>query len=79
MTGIAFCRKPPRTLARSKLMRWAQGGSDRRWQDKAPKVRAAGWGVKNPRIPVALHTLRNIPRNLRFSATRFCRSAFYTL
>jgi hypothetical protein len=35
MTGIAFCRKPPPALARSKLMRWALGGSDRRWQDKA--------------------------------------------
>jgi hypothetical protein len=30
MTGIALCRKPLRVLARSKLMRWALGGSGER-------------------------------------------------
>ncbi len=79
MTGIAFCRKRPAALARSKLMRGALRGSDRRWQDKAPKVRAVGWGPEYPRIPGLLQTLRNIPRNLRFSATRYCHSAFHTL
>jgi hypothetical protein len=79
MTGIAFFRKPLPALARPKLMRWALGGSNRGGQDKARKVRAVGWGPEYPRIPVLLQTLRNIPRNLRFSATRYCRSAFHTL
>jgi hypothetical protein len=46
MTGIAFCRKPPPALARSKLMRWALGGSDRRWQDKSAdgcRAHVVGW------------------------------------
>jgi hypothetical protein len=79
MTGIAFCRDPSRGVESLKLGKRVHGISDRGWQDKAPKVRAVGWGPEYPRIPVALQTLRNIPRNLRFSATRYCRSAFDTL
>ena len=79
MTAFAFSREWLRVLRRFRLTGWALGTSDRGGQDKAPKVRVVGWGVKYPRIPVVLQTLRNIPRNLRFSATRYCRSAFDTL
>jgi hypothetical protein len=79
MTGSASRRKPLRTFGRLQLGSWALQTSDRGGQDKAPKVRAVGWGLEYPRIPVVLQTLRNVPRNLRFSATRYCRSAFDTL
>jgi hypothetical protein len=79
MTAFAFSREWLRILGRFRLGGWALGTSDRGGQDKAPKVRAVGWGPEYPRIPVVLQTLRNIPRNLRFSATRYCRSAFHTL
>lgn len=79
MTGIAFCRKPPPALTRSKLMRWALGGSNRRGQDKARKVRAVGRGGKHRRISVVLQTLHKLLPNLRFSIARYCRSAFHTL
>ena len=79
MTESAVCRNPLLVPGSLQLGNWAQETSDRGGQDKAPKVRAVGWGPEYPRIPVVLQTLRNIPRNLRFSATRYCRSAFDTL
>ena len=79
MTAFAFSREWPRILGKFRLGGWALGTSDRGGQDKAPKVRAVGWGPECPRIPVVLQTLRNIPHNLRFSAMGYCRSAFDTL
>ena len=79
MNPIAFRRGVARDFVRWRMCGRGQGAGDRLWQDKAPKVRAVGWGPEYPRIPVLLHTLRNIPRNLRFSATRYCRSTFHTL
>ena len=79
MTAFAFSGEWLRVLRRFRLTRWALGTSDRGGQDKARKVRAVGWGLEYPRIPVVLQTLRKIPRNLRFCASRYCRSAFDTL
>jgi len=78
MTGIAFCRKPPPALARSKLMRWALGGSDRRWQDKSRKVRTVGW-VRNSAKFRPVRNIARLSRDLRFSATHYRRSTFGTL
>ena len=69
MTGIAFCRKPPPALARSKLMRWALGGSDRRWQDKNRKVRTVG-SVRNSIKSRLIANIANVSCNLPFSTTR---------
>jgi hypothetical protein len=79
MTGFALWQEPLRALGIGRLGKWALKASDRRGQDKAPKVRAVVWGPEYLRIPVVLQTLRNAPRNLRFSTTRYCRSAFDTL
>ena len=78
MTGMALCRKPLRVLARSKLMRWVLGGSDRGGQDKSRKVRPVGrlGNTCNfnhaPNIAKIRHNLPFLPR---------CRSssAFDTL
>jgi hypothetical protein len=79
MTGIAFCRKTRGFLESLELGIWALGASDRRWQDKARKVRAVGWGRKQQQAPTTWPTLRNIRRNFHVSATRHCCSAFHTL
>lgn len=79
MTGIALCRKSSRAFGIIKLGKWALRTSDRGGQDKARKVRAAGWGGRHRRISGIKQTLRKLPPNLRFSATRYCRSAFHTL
>jgi hypothetical protein len=78
MTGIAFCREPPPALARSKLMRWELGGSDRRGQDKARKVRAVGRGEEVSNFKYAPN-IAKIQRTLSFSTMRYCRSTFDTL
>lgn len=84
MVAIALCRKPPGALGRFSLARWARESSgstvDRlRRQDKAHKVRAVGWGQEELRTPAIPQTLRGIPRNLRFLAKCYCRSAFDTV
>ena len=80
MTGIAFCREPLPALARSKLMRWALGGSDRGGQDKAPQGADGRLGVRNSsNSSDSCKHCAAIPRNLHFSATRYCRSTFDTL
>ena len=66
MTGIAFFRKPLPALARSKLMRWELGGSDRGGQDKARKVRAVGCVWVERGIPAITQTLCSTRRNFRF-------------
>jgi hypothetical protein len=78
MTGIAFCRKPPPALARSKLMRWALGGSDRRWQDKSRKVRTVGWVRNSAKFRLVEH-IAKFSRNLDLSTTRYRRSTIDTL
>ena len=79
MNPIAFRRGIARDFVRWRMCGRGQGAGDRLWQDKAPKVRAVGRSLEYPRIPVVPQTLRNIPRNLRFAATRYCCSAFDTL
>ncbi len=78
MTGIALCRKPLRALARSKLMRWALGGSDRGGQDKNRKVRTVGW-VRNSARSGLFGNIASLSRNLHFSTTRYRRSTIDTL
>jgi hypothetical protein len=78
MTAIALCRKPLRGLARSKLMRWALGGSDRGWQDKSRKVRTVGW-VRNSAKFRLVRNIARVSRNLRFSATHYRPTTFDTL
>jgi hypothetical protein len=79
MTAIAVCFEPLRFFGSLNLGIWALGTSDRRGQDKARKVRAVGWGGRHRRISVIKQTLRKLPPNLRFSATRYRRSAFHNL
>jgi hypothetical protein len=79
MTASVSCRNPLCALGSLQLGNWARETSDRGGQDKARKVRAVGCGWAERRIPAITQTLCNIPRNLRFSATRYCRSAFHTL
>jgi hypothetical protein len=79
MTARVFCRNPLCALGSLQLGNWARETSDRGGQDKARKVRAVGRGKMQQRIPVIQQTLRGIPRKLRFSAKRYCRSAFDTL
>jgi hypothetical protein len=78
MTAIALCRKQLRGLARSKLMRWALGGSDRGGQDKSRKVRTVGWVGSSAKFRLVRNIAR-VPRNFRFSATHYRHSTFYTL
>lgn len=42
MIGMALCPEPPGFIGTVKLGKWALGTSDRRWQDKARKVRTVG-------------------------------------
>jgi hypothetical protein len=79
MTESASCRNPLLVPGSLQLGNWAKQTSDRGGQDKARKVRAVGRGKMQQRIPVIQQTLRGIPRKLRFSAKRYCRSAFDTL
>jgi hypothetical protein len=78
MTGIAFCCEPLPALARSKLMRWALGGSDRGGQDKSRKVRTVGW-VRNSAKFRLVANIAKFSRNLDLSTTRYLRSTFDTL
>jgi hypothetical protein len=78
MIGIAFFREPLLALARSKLLRWALGGSDRGGQDKSRKVRTVGW-VRDSAKSGLLANIASVSRNLRFSATHYRRSIFNTL
>jgi hypothetical protein len=78
MPGIALCRKPLRALARSKLMRWALGGSDRGGQDKNRKVRTVGW-VRDSTKSALFANVATASRNLHFSTTRYRCSTFSSL
>ena len=44
MTETVPCHNRLRAFGSLQLGYWAQGTSDRVWQDKARKVRAVGWG-----------------------------------
>lgn len=77
MTRTAFCRKSPRVPRVCWLGSWALGSSDRGGQDKARKVRAVGREEMHRRISVIQQTLRKLPTNLRFLATRYRHSAFH--
>jgi hypothetical protein len=78
MTGSASCRKPPRALGSLQLGNWAQGTTDRRWQDKARKVRAVGRDGGYLKIPAIQQTLRHIGCTLRLSGTLYRHSTFDT-
>jgi hypothetical protein len=78
MTAIALCRKPLRGLARSKLMRWALGGSDRGGQDKSRKVRTVGWVRNSAKFGLVPH-IAKVSRNLDHSTTGYRRSTIDTL
>jgi hypothetical protein len=78
MIGIALCRKPLRALARSKLTRWALGGSDRGGQDKSRKVRPVGW-LGNVNKFKHAPNIAKILRNLSFAIGYCSSSVFDTL
>jgi hypothetical protein len=78
MTAIALCRKSLRALARSKLMRWALGGSDRGGQDKSRKVRPVGWVRNSAKFSLG-RNIATISGNVHFSATDYRPTTFYTL
>jgi hypothetical protein len=78
MTGIAFCRKWLRILGRGTLGGWALGTSDRGGQDKSRKVRTVGWVRNGAKFRLSRNIAR-VSRNLRFSATHYRPTTFYTL
>jgi hypothetical protein len=78
MGRTACCRKSPRVPRVSWLGSWALGTSDRRGQDKSRKVRTVG-RVRNSIKSRLTANIANVSRNLRFSATHYRPTTFYTL
>jgi hypothetical protein len=78
MTENASCRMPLRVLGSLQLGNWAQGTSDRVWQDKSRKVRSVGW-VRNSAKFSLVQNIARVSRNLRSSATNYRPTTFYTL
>ena len=78
MTAFAFSRQWPRVLEKFRLGGWPLGTSDRGGQDKSRKVRAVGW-VRNSAKFRLVRNIARVSRNLRFSATHYRPTTFYTL
>ena len=78
MTAFAFSREWLRVLRRFRLTGWALGTSDRGGQDKSRKVRTVGW-VRNSAKFRLVRNIARVSRNLRFSATHYRPTTFYTL
>ena len=78
MPESAFCHKPLRVLGSLQLGNWAQETSDRGGQDKSRKVRTVGW-VRNSAKFRRFRNTASVSRNLRFLATHYRPTTFYTL
>jgi len=78
MTASVSCRNPLCALGSLQFGNWAQGTSDRGGQDKNRKVRTVGW-VRNSAKFRLVRNIARVSRNLRFSATHYRPSTFYTL
>jgi len=78
IANARFARKSPRVPRVSWLGSWALGTSDRRGQDKNRKVRTVGW-VRNSARSGLFANIASVSRNLRFSATHYRPTTFYTL
>jgi hypothetical protein len=78
MTESASCRKPLRVLGSLQLGNWPLETSDRGGQDKSRKVRTVGW-VRNSAKFRLVRNIARVSRNLRFSATHYRPTTFYTL
>ena len=78
MTETVSCRNRLRALGSLLLGNWAQGTSDRVWQDKSRKVRTVGW-VRNSAKFRLVRNIARVSRNLRFLATHYRPKTFYTL
>jgi hypothetical protein len=78
MTESASCRMPLRVLGSLQLGNWPLETSDRGGQDKNRKVRTVGW-VRNSAKFRLVRNIARVSRNLRFSATHYRPTIFYTL
>ena len=78
MTRTACCRKSPRVPRVSWLGSWALGTSDRRGQDKAPKVRADG-GLRTTSNFKHASNIAKIRHNFSFLPRRCSGSGFGNL
>jgi len=78
MTETVSCHNRLRAFGSLQLGYWAQGTSDRVWQDKSRKVRTVGW-VRNSAKFRLVRNIARVSRNLRFSATHYWPSTFDTL
>ena len=78
MTESASCRMPLRVLGSLQLGNWPLETSDRGGQDKSRKVRSVGW-VRNSAKFRLVRNIARVSRNLRFSATHYRPTTFYTL
>jgi hypothetical protein len=78
MTESASCRMPLRVLVSLQLGNWPLETSDRGGQDKSRKVRTVGW-VKNSAKFRLVRNIARVSRNLRFPATHYPLTTFYTL
>ncbi len=78
MTAFAFSREWLRIPGKFRLGGWALGTSDRGGQDKSRKVRTVGWVRNSAKFRLSRNIAR-VSRNLRFSATHYRPTTFYTL
>jgi hypothetical protein len=78
MAGSVSCRKSLHVPEGLQLGNWVQGTSNRGGQDKNRKVRTVGW-VRNSAKFRLLRNIARVSRNLRFSATHYRSTTFYTL
>ena len=78
MTAIAFRRKPLHPPGDFRIGKSALGTSDRGGQDKSRKVRTVGW-VRNSAKFRRFRNTASVSRNLRFLATHYRPTTFYTL
>ena len=78
MTESASCRMRLRALGSLQLGSWALETSDRGGQDKNRKVRTVGWVRNSAKFRLSRNIVK-VSRNLRFSATHYRPTTFYTL
>ena len=78
MAVTALRRMLSKVFVSSKVSRIAQGQGNRRGQDKSRKVRTVG-SVRSSAKFRLVRNIARVSRNLRFSATHYRRSTFYTL
>ena len=78
MIEIALRRRFSQVVAGLRVATGEQGKTDRGWQDKNRKVRTVGW-VRNSAKFRLVRNIARVSRNLRFSATHYRPSTFYTL